>query len=480
MDFEADFPETKVVRLERNYRSTQIILDAASAVITQNRARKEKSLWTDRGGGARVEIYRAPDELAEADFITARLRRALAEDIESAAVLYRTNAQSRAIEDALLRDGLGYKIIGGVRFYERKEVKDALAYLRLISNPHDNVSLRRVINVPPRGIGKGVMEAMAGLEAPASSKSLWARLVRATDDQLLPPRATSSLTAFRELIATLAEVARHESVAITLGKVLDQTGYLDALREERSEEAEGRLANLMELVSSARDYEVREPEPSLAAFVDRLSLLSDVDQEQGSRDARISLLTLHSAKGLEFPVVVMAGLEEGLFPHFRSREDVEQLEEERRLCYVGMTRAQSRLILTSAARRRVFGEYQKTEPSRFLDEVPIELVERIEPAIAASPFQNRFADPEFRIDPYARRGRRSSQVRERFEPAYAYEDEDQSVASLRPGMSVRHPTFGLGTVLSVEPLSDDLKLTVRFSDIGRKTLRAKYARLELA
>ena len=479
MDFEADFPETKVVRLERNYRSTQTILDAASAVITQNRARKEKSLWTDRGGGARVETYRAPDELAEADFITARLRKALAEDIESVAVLYRTNAQSRAIEDALLRDGLGYKIIGGVRFYERKEVKDALAYLRLISNPHDDVSLRRVINVPPRGIGKVVMEGMAGLDASASSKSLWARLLRATDDRLLPPRATSSLAAFRELITTLAEVARHESVAITLGKVLDQTGYLDALREERSEEAEGRLANLMELVSSARDYEVREPEPSLAAFVDRLSLLSDVDEEQGSRDARISLLTLHSAKGLEFPLVVMAGLEEGLFPHIRSREDVEQLEEERRLCYVGMTRAQSRLILTSAARRRVFGEYQKTEPSRFLDEVPIELVERIEPAVA-SPFQNRFTDPEFRIDPYARRGRRSSQVHERFEPAYAYEDEDQSVASLRPGMSVRHPTFGLGTVLSVEPLSDDLKLTVRFSDIGRKTLRAKYARLELA
>ena len=479
MDFEADFPETKVIRLERNYRSTQIILDAASAVITQNRARKEKSLWTDRGGGARVEIYRAHDELAEADFITARLRSVLAEDIESAAVLYRTNAQSRAIEDALLRDGLGYKIIGGVRFYERKEVKDALAYLRLISNAHDDVSLRRVINVPPRGIGKGVMEGVAGLEAPAASKSLWARLVRATDDRLLPARATSSLAAFRELIATLSEVARHESVAITLGKVLDQTGYLDALREERSEEAEGRLANLMELVSSARDYEVREPDPSLAAFVDRLSLLSDVDQEEGSRDARISLLTLHSAKGLEFPVVVMAGLEEGLFPHFRSRENVEQLEEERRLCYVGMTRAQSRLILTSAARRRVFGEYQKTEPSRFLDEVPIELVERIEPAVAA-PFQNRWAESEFRIDPYARRSRRSSQVHERFEPAYPYEDEDQSIASLRPGMSVRHPTFGLGTVLSVEPLSDDLKLTVRFTEIGRKTLRAKYARLELA
>ena len=479
MDFEQDFPETKVVRLERNYRSTQIILDTATAVITQNRNRPEKRLWTERAGGARIEYYRAADELAEADFITARLRQALSEDVESVAVLYRTNAQSRALEDALLREGLGYKILGSVRFYERKEVKDALAYLKLISNPHDDVSLRRVINVPTRGIGKAVMEALAGVQATASSKSLWDRLVRATDERLLPARATTSLSAFRELIANLSEVARHEPVSIALGKVLDQTGYLQELRDERSEEAEGRMANLMELVSAARDYELREPEASLVGFVDRLSLLSDVDQAQGPEDVRISLMTLHTAKGLEFTMVVMAGLEEGLFPHVRSREDAEQLEEERRLCYVGMTRAQARLILTSAARRRVFGEYQATEPSRFLAEVPIELVDRIEPAFA-TPVQSRFSEPEFRIDPYARRGRRSPVAREQFEPAYAYEEENQSLISLRPGMRVRHPQFGLGTVLSVESHSNDLKLVVRFTDVGQKKLLAKYARLELA
>ena len=479
MDFEQDFPETKVVRLERNYRSTQIILDTATAVITQNRNRPEKRLWTERAGGARIEYYRAADELAEADFITARLRQALSEDVESVAVLYRTNAQSRALEDALLRDGLGYKILGNVRFYERKEVKDALAYLKLIFNPHDDVSLRRVINVPTRGIGKVVMEALVGVQAEASSKSLWARLVRATDERLLPARATTSLSAFRELIANLSEVARHEPASITLGKVLDQTGYLQELRDERSEEAEGRVANLMELVSAARDYELRESEASLVGFVDRLSLLSDVDEAQGPEDVRISLMTLHTAKGLEFTMVVMAGLEEGLFPHARSREDAEQLEEERRLCYVGMTRAQARLILTSAARRRVFGEYQATEPSRFLAEVPIELVDRIEPAFA-TPFQSRFSEPEFRIDPYTRRGRRSPVAREQFEPAYAYEEENQSLISLRPGMRVRHPQFGLGTVLSVESHSNDLKLVVHFTDIGQKKLLAKYARLELA
>ena len=478
MDFEQDFPETKVARLERNYRSTQIILDAATAVITQNRNRKEKRLWTDRAGGTRIESYRAPDELAEADFIIARLRSALAEDFESVAVLYRTNAQSRAIEDALLRDGLGYKILGGVRFYERQEVKDALAYLKFISNRHDDVSLRRVINVPPRGIGKVVMEALGGLHAAAASKSLWARLVRAIDERLLPARATSSLSVFRELIANLSEVARQEPVSITLGKMLDQTGYLQGLRNERSEEADGRIANLMELVAAARDYELRGPEASLAGFVDRLSLLSQVDEEQGSADARISLMTLHTAKGLEFPMVVMAGLEEGLFPHSRSSEDAEQLEEERRLCYVGMTRAQSRLILTSAARRRVFGEYQATERSRFLDEVPIELVDRTEPDFA-SPFQNRFSEPEFRIDPYARRGRRTPRAREQFDPAFAYEDENQSLISLHPGMRVRHPQFGVGTVLSVESHANDLKLTVRFADVGQKKLLAKYARLEL-
>src|SRR5471032_616512 len=262
LDFEHDFPEAFIVRLERNYRSTQVILDAASAVISQNRNRKEKRLYTDRTGGAKVLYYRAGDDLDEADFIARTARTALHEDVENTvAVLYRTNAQSRTLEDALRRSGIDYKILGGVRFYERKEVKDALAYLKLVLSPHDNVSLRRVINVPARGIGKSLMESLealdlptdadtppllAGLQPVATNDSLWVRLVHAVDSRLLAPRAVASLAAFRDLIVSLTEMAARESVSIALGKVLDQSGYLKDLREERSEEAESRVENLAE------------------------------------------------------------------------------------------------------------------------------------------------------------------------------------------------------------------------------------------
>ena len=499
LDFETDFPEATIVKLERNYRSTQIILDAASAVIRQNRNRKDKHLWTDRAGGDRIVYYRGNDDLEEADFITRTARAALNGDTDATvgsptvAVLYRTNAQSRTIEDALMREGLAYKVIGGVRFYERKEVKDALAYMRLVINPHDDVSLRRVINVPARGIGKGVMETVenlqpsdgtdlpllnVGLQPGPSANSLWARIVRGLDDRAFSGRAAASLAVFRDLIVTLTDIARSDSVSVAIGKMLDRSGYLQDLREERSEDADARVENLAELVSAAREYEGREAEPSLNGFVDRLSLLSDADEEQGTRDARIWMMTLHSAKGLEFPTVILAGLEEGLFPHSRSREDEEELEEERRLCYVGMTRARATLVLTGAARRRVFGEYQTSEPSRFIDEVPAELVDRLLPSYSSTSGgrQGHFPHYEFRTNPYGG-GRR---VKEE-QPSYSYEDEDQSLgASLRPGMRVKHAQFGTGTVISVEALNDDTKLVVRFAAVGSKTLRAKFARLELA
>ena len=494
MDFEQDFSEATVIRLEQNYRSTQVILDAASALIRQNRNRKEKRLWTDRTGGAPIRYFRGGDELEEADFVTTRLRAALMAEEELVGVLYRTNAQSRALEDALIREGLAYKIIGNVRFYERKEIKDALAYLRLLMNPDDDVGLRRVINVPARGIGKGMLASLDELEPAAvdggplfadaevangSTGSLWRRLTRAVDETLLPTRAVTALRRFRDLILTLSNIATREPVSDVLGKLLDQSGYLEDLREQHTEEAEGRLANLMELVSAARDFEMRDPEPSLSGFVDRLSLLSETDEEQGAPEARIWLMTLHAAKGLEFPVVFMVGMEEGLFPHIRAQDDEDELEEERRLCYVGMTRAQTRLILTSAARRRVFGEYRASDPSRFLTEIPSTLLEVVAPMFSTpAPDPTTFGRP--------RRGRR------RYEPAatdadeiqpdygYDYENEDQSVISIRPGTRVRHPTFGVGTILTVEPLTGDMKLTVRFADIGRKTLRAKYAKLTLA
>jgi DNA helicase-2/ATP-dependent DNA helicase PcrA len=328
----------------------------------------------------------------------------------------------------------------------------------------------------------------SGIAVPAPN-SLWTKLNRAVDERLVPQRALTSLRTFRDLIAGLSDVARKEPLSITLGKVLDQTGYLQDLRDDKSEDSQGRIENLMELVSAAREYEGREPEASLGGFTDKLSLLSEADEGQGSLEARIWLMTLHAAKGLEFPTVIMSGLEEGVFPHSRAFDEEDEMAEERRLCYVGMTRARSQLVLTGAARRRVFGEYQAMEPSRFMDDVPPKLIQRLEPAYPTSSYQGSFSGGFGRSNSYgrgsARYGADSPSTfhrvgRTREEPAYAYEDEDQSsLLGLKLGAKVRHPQFGIGTILSVEELADDVKLVVRFG-VGPKTLRAKYAKLELA
>ncbi len=291
--------------------------------------------------------------------------------------------------------------------------------------------------------------------------------------RLVPARALSALKTFRDVIVESTSAVADASVSTALGLMLDRTGYLRHLREDRSEESEARIENLMELVSAAREYETRESDPSLSGFVDRLSLLSEADEAEGAKEARVWLMSMHAAKGLEFPIVIIAGLEEGLFPHSRSSEDEDELEEERRLCYVGLTRARERLILTGAARRRIFGDYQATQPSRFLDEIPAELVERIEPAPprwSGAPYELR--------NPYGRRGGGTSRVREA-EPAFAYEHEDQSTSPLRTGMRVRHRQFGLGTVMAVEDHGDDYKVTVRFSSAGTKKLLASFAGLEI-
>ena len=491
LDFERDFPETTVVRLERNYRSTQVILDAASAVIANNRNRKEKRLWTDLKGGDLIVYARCGDELEEADYAARTARAVLSANVDAVtAVLYRTNAQSRVLEDAMRRANLVYRIIGGVRFYERKEVKDALAYLKLLLNPNDAVSLRRIVNVPARGIGKGVMDALdlaasdasaadaadlppllaAAGDADASPRSLWRALLCGLETRRFTSRAAPSLAAFRDLMLSLSDMARQETVSVAIARMLDLSGYLQNLREERSEDAEGRIENLAELVSAAREYEGREPEPSLAGFVDRLSLLSEVDEAEGAEDARILLMTLHAAKGLEFPTVIITGLEEGLFPHARVSNSDDDLEEERRLCYVGMTRARRNLHLTSAGRRRVFGEYRASEPSRFLDEVPAELMQRYD--VVGYGSTSRHSDFGMRAGGYRERfgGRKASLV----------EDEDQSrpATGFSLGMRVRHPQFGAGQVIGVEPHGDDVKVTVRFASVGAKRLLARYAKLE--
>lgn len=495
LDFESDFPEAVIVRLEQNYRSTQVILDAASAVISKNRGRKEKKLWTDKKGGESILYMRAGDEIEEADFITRAVREARQKDANTmVAVLYRTNSQSRAIEDALMREGVPYRIIGGVRFYERKEIKDVLAYLRLVINPHDDVSFRRVVNVPTRGIGKTVMEALdavdladadsdvppllaVGLDPVVSRQSMWARMHVLIEKKLAQPRAILSLKTFRDVIVSLANDASHVGVAGVIARALDDSGYLKDLREERSEDAEARIENLMELVSAAREYEGRDDEASLGGFVDRLSLLSEVDEEEGAKEARVWMMSMHAAKGLEFPIVIVAGMEEGLFPHARSLQDDEDIEEERRICYVCLTRARERLILTSAARRRIFGEYQSTEPSRFLDEIPSELVRKLE-TVTHTP---SWATPRYELrNPYGRRSATPS-VREPAAKTYAYEDEDQSAAPVKLGQKVRHKQFGVGTVVGIEEHGDDdHKITVRFASVGTKKLIAKFANLEPA
>ncbi len=485
LDFEQDFPDARIVKLEQNYRSTQVILDAASAVIRCNRNRKDKRLWTDQAGGERILYVRSADEIEEADFITRTVRDRSQSSM--AAVLYRTNAQSRAIEDALMREGLPYRIIGGVRFYERREIKDALAYLRLLINPHDDVSFRRVVNVPARGIGKAVLDALDKidlesdeqaaatplLEEAPRPRSLWNRTELALAARRISPRGAAALQGFRDLIAGLTVEAGQVPVSTVLGLVLDRSGYLQQLRDDRSEDAEARVENLMELVSAAREHEAREAEPSLGGFVDRLSLLSEADEAQGAAEARVWLMTMHAAKGLEFPTVIVAGMEEGLFPHSRAAEDADDVEEERRLCYVCLTRARERLVLTGAARRRVFGEYQSTEPSRFLDEIPAELVDRVEPV--APP---RWQEPQH--DGRGAWGRRRGATQRTAKPSFSYEDEDQSAAGVRTGMRVRHRQFGVGTVVAVENHGDDFKVTVKFTAAGTKKLLASYANLERA
>jgi DNA helicase-2/ATP-dependent DNA helicase PcrA len=531
LDFERDHPKALIVRLEQNYRSTQVILDAASAVIRQNRQRKDKKLWTDRSGGDRIVYCRAQDELEEADFVLRTIRDQLADDTKNVvAVLYRMNAQSRAIEDALTREGVPYRMVGGVRFYERKEIKDTLAYLKLLINPHDDVSFRRVVNVPTRGVGKGVMDSLeqtdvtavgddappllsAGLFETEERRSLWARAQHAIANRALTPRAHAAIKTFVDIIQAGQQWVQGHSVAEVIEQILEKSGYFEDLREEKSEEARDRLENLAELVSAAREYELREEGATLGGFVDRLSLLSEADETTGAENARTWLMTMHAAKGLEFPVVIMPGMEEGLFPHSRANEDEADLEEERRLCYVGITRAEKRLFLSSASRRRVYGEYQPTEPSRFLDEIPKELVEEIEAPSAAYASRRQPAF-EMRVNPYGRRP--SSDWDERptrggidrpsrggarrgygsadsstDTPSYGSprgkafkpEDEDQSASmtgGYKAGLRVKHPLFGIGTIIAVEGGAPDTKLIVRFASVGQKKLVARFAHLEPA
>jgi DNA helicase II / ATP-dependent DNA helicase PcrA len=459
LDFEADFPGARVFRLEENYRSTQAILDAASSLVARNQRRKGKTLRAVRAAGEKVRLHEAGDEFEEATTVVERI--ASLRGRGRVAVLFRMNAQSRLLEEGLLRHRIPYVVVGGVGFYARREIKDLLAYLRVIQNPGDAVALRRIVNVPPRGIGE---RSISEIDRVAAERrhSFWDALVALVDEAALPGRSLIPLRRFRELLEGLRSEASSLGLQRLLERILEATGYSAALAAEDSQESQDRLENLAELLSAAADYEARESSPSLAGFLDRAALLSDADQVKD--DAPVTLMTLHSAKGLEFESVFVVGMEEGLLPHSRSLTSSEGLEEERRLAYVGMTRAMERLFLSWAQSRQVFGQRRTGEKSRFLDEIDTDRLEvtgaraiaRAAPRREASSREWRSPRPE--APPPL--------------PAGAFDE-------IRAGVRVRHPLFGVGTVLRREGDGDDLKLTVSFPGVGAKKLVARYAGLEV-
>lgn len=459
--FQEDFPAARVIRLEENYRSTQPILDAAAAVVAHNQRRLGKALRATRGAGPLVEYFEAPDAAAEAEFVSGEIARRLRAAPEARlAVLYRTNAQSRPFEDALRRQSVSYLVLGGMSFYQRAEVKDALAWVRLAANPGDDVALERVINVPPRGIGAATLDRLRE-RAAAAGTSLW----EAIEGLLADPggRRLAALEDFRGLVAELRAAWGAEPPAAFLRRVLDRTGYLDWLRQQDTPEAEARLENLGELVNAVAELgEGAEPDAghSFQEFLDRTALVSDADGYDAR--ARVLLMTLHTAKGLEFDEVFLCGLEEGLFPHARSVSSGD-VEEERRLCYVGMTRARERLVLTSAQSRRCYGEdrFAASAPSRFLAEIPAGLLVTAPGSLAEAGETRRYEPDEEYAAPRGsgrRRGTGGGLI----------------------GLRVRHPSYGLGTILSIEGEGDDRKITVSFQDYGTKKLVERYAHLERA
>ena len=473
LDFEKDFPGARVLRLEENYRSTQSILDLAGALVAHNVKRKGKTLRAVKQSGEKVRLHHAGDEFQEAAWVVGRIS-GLQRERRRSAVLFRMNAQSRLIEEALMRQGMPYLVVGGVGFYERKEIKDIVSYLRLVRNPHDPMALRRVINVPPRGIGERTLDEVAAA-AEQRRISLWDAVGAVEAEALLPARATQPLRRFREIIESLRAEAAGMGVKDLISRVLAASGYAVALSQEDTHESQDRLENLAELLSAAAEYEARSDEPTLTGFLDQVSLLADTDMVRD--DAPVILMTLHSAKGLEYDAVFLVGLEEGLMPHVRSLESDDAIEEERRLVYVGMTRARERLHLSWAQSRQVFGQRRISQPSRFLEEIPRDRLEVSGEAARAQPAWGRGGGTGAGATWGEARPLRFGAAER---PAAAPPPPlSPDLKGIRPGVKVRHPMFGVGTVVRSEGSGDDLKLTVSFLGIGAKRLVARYAALEV-
>jgi DNA helicase-2/ATP-dependent DNA helicase PcrA len=474
LNFEKDYPNAKVIRLEQNYRSTQLILDASGAVVSRNLARKGKTLWTDRSRGEKVRLFEARSADEEAQFVAAEVESALADPgAGSVAVLYRTNAQSRPLEDSLRMRRIAYRLVGGFSFYARAEIRDALAYARLANNLSDDAALGRIINVPPRGIGDTTFGALAET-ARRDKLSLWEALGHELLERQLPARALAALEGFHSLMNSLVEDRQRLLLGEFFKNILERTRYREILQEERQPGAEDRIENLEELVNAAAEAE--EQGVSVTEFLDHASLVSDTDELDDR--SRVTLMTLHSAKGLEFETVFLAGMEEGLFPHQFSIDDDAGIEEERRLCYVGMTRAKDRLTLSWARQRRSYAResYEETRPSRFLGEIPRELLEPVSPFSAGGKARSEWENAANSVSSVERflkeRGVRLG--------AAGSAARSSTNSHWRIGTKVRHAKFGMGTILAAEGEGEETKLTVSFPGYGQRKFMTKYAGLEKA
>ena len=503
MDFEKDYPEAKTIKLEQNYRSTKNILAAANAVIEHNINRKPKELWTENATGEKLTWYQGMDERDEANFIVTTIRKQQTifnASLGDMAILYRTNAQSRVLEETFMRSGLAYTMVGGLKFYDRKEIKDILAYLRVIYNPLDTVSLMRIINVPKRGLGA---TTLAKLNEYADGQGLTLFDVISSPDVLdtipgITARVKKPLELFSVFIFKYMGLQANLKISDLIDKVLKESGYIKELEEEKKPENESRLENLKEFIGVAKDFEKEEENPTLEAFLSQLALVSDIDNAD-IEDDRVTLMTLHSAKGLEFPIVFMVGMEEGLFPHSRTLMEPAEIEEERRTCYVGITRAQRKLYLTNAQKRTIYGRQSAYPPSRFLSEIPEEYLEKLIPRVNAYGFANannygaQQRSGLMTFQPSASqmgRGMKGGgQPQSALQAMSALRSRNTGTAqpagntAIRPDTSVewkvgdkaRHGKWGIGTVVSVKGEGEEVELKIAFPDQGVKGLMQKYA-----
>ena len=503
LNFERDFANAKIIKLEQNYRCTGNILKAANSVIKNNETKYKKELWTENEQGNLPKVYSAENEYDEGSFIVEQINRLRREEYfkySDFAILYRMNTQSRAIEDILRREDIPYKIVGGLKFYERKEIKDIISYLRLIQNPSDNLSLKRIINEPKRGIGKTSLD---NIEALANQNEISMYEIIKNADQYGLNRVFANS---REFISVMEELrAKKDDLVISelIKQTLNKTGYTKALEDENTIEAENRIENLEEFLTVAMEFEEESADNGLSEFLEGITLSSDIDNMEDTEDT-VTLMTLHSAKGLEFPAVFLVGMEEGIFPGYKSISEPKDLEEERRLCYVGITRAKQYLFLTCSKQRTIFGSTSCNPVSRFLKEIPADLLDGYEEALGDnSKEDNEFGDSKYSWTYGSKNaGTIKSYKLEKQEPVMAAKTNNESgylfrtaesflnslkkpvgqdvdLSKYGEGVRVFHKKFGEGTIQSAEPEGDDLKVDIQFDKVGHKRLMAKFAKLEV-